>query len=210
MPLKTAQMSVLLAVVMILAHGMAARKGTALAARISSVYTQIHFSKCRKIADHKIAAGQLMGASFRCRGYQGRGIFIHEEDLRLSITYRQDGVAQTSTRQTLPSFNTIWQDNKPAVMEWRALRHGNGQLVPFATILRYYTDKGTEDPGARGQILVITRLAPDDACHVGYVDALANKDANRLARRVADLMAPEFDCASGTARFYDWAMFGRD
>ncbi len=63
----------------------------------------------------------------------------------------------------------------------------------FATILRFYTDAGDGDP--EGQVLVITRLGgPGQVCHIGYVDARVNPDANAIAREVADNGAADFDC----------------
>jgi hypothetical protein len=44
-------------------------------------------------------------------------------------------------------------------------------------------------------VLVVTRLGPPgETCHVGYVDALANPDANELARKIADEHARTFTC----------------
>ena len=45
-----------------------------------------------------------------------------------------------------------------------------------------------------GQVLVVTKIAPGATCHVAYVDALANPDANELARKAADEKAVDFDC----------------
>ena len=45
-----------------------------------------------------------------------------------------------------------------------------------------------------GDVLVVTRLGPRGVCHVGYVDALANRDANEIARRIADEKARAFRC----------------
>ena len=153
------------------------------------------------------ATKQKDGANIR---FNEIGFCSSEHDQHYSITYRQDGVAQSSSRQTLPEFNTIWKHGAPAVMEWRARRHSNGQLVPFAMILRYYTDTGMKEPGARREILVITKLSPQDACHVGYVDATATRAANDVARKVADILAVEFSCKYGKPQFYDLAGFGKD
>jgi hypothetical protein len=45
-----------------------------------------------------------------------------------------------------------------------------------------------------GRVLVVTRLGPGGVCHVGYVDARANPDANALARKIADESARTFKC----------------
>jgi hypothetical protein len=44
-------------------------------------------------------------------------------------------------------------------------------------------------------MLVVTRLPPGPVCHVAYVDAQANRDANALARKAADEFARDFQCA---------------
>ena len=48
-----------------------------------------------------------------------------------------------------------------------------------------------------GEVLVISRVAqPEDGlgCVAAYVDALANPDPNKLARKIADERAPSFIC----------------
>ena len=46
-----------------------------------------------------------------------------------------------------------------------------------------------------GQVLVVSQIEEGNSCHIAYVDALANKDANELARAAAD-KAGDFDCAN--------------
>ena len=43
-------------------------------------------------------------------------------------------------------------------------------------------------------MLVVTRLPPGPVCHVAYIDAKANPDANKLARKAADDFARDFKC----------------
>jgi hypothetical protein len=45
-----------------------------------------------------------------------------------------------------------------------------------------------------GRELVVTKLGPGGVCHVGYVDARVNPDANELARKLADENARTFKC----------------
>jgi hypothetical protein len=45
-----------------------------------------------------------------------------------------------------------------------------------------------------GRVLLVTRLGPGAVCHVGYVDALANANANDLAREIPDKHARAFEC----------------
>lgn len=87
----------------------------------------------------------------------------------------------------MPPFNTIND-----TIEWRLGTDGQ----PFAAILRWFT---SFDDGREGQVLVVTRIAPDGVCHVAYVDARANPDANELARQAADTLTAGFDCDNGSA-----------
>ena len=58
-------------------------------------------------------------------------------------------------------------------------------------IVRYFTksDRGN------GQVLIVTRITEKQACHMAYIDALANHDAIVIARKIADERAPTFDCS---------------
>ena len=42
----------------------------------------------------------------------------------------------------------------------------------------------------------MTRLGPGGVCHVGYVDARANANANELAQQLADQKARGFKCGA--------------
>ena len=102
--------------------------------------------------------------------------------------FRQNEPAAT---QTLSAFNRA-----EGIIEWRIERDRDGNAHPFATILRWNTSSLDENANQiRGQALVITRLAPGPVCHVGYVDARANPNANELAREIADKYARSFRCA---------------
>ena len=61
------------------------------------------------------------------------------------------------------------------------------------------------DADNQGQVLAISRVGqPEDkeGCPVGYVDALANKNPNELAREVADTIAADFICGKDTAEYH--------
>ena len=47
------------------------------------------------------------------------------------------------------------------------------------------------------RVPVVTRLGRGGVCHVGHVDALANPDADALARKIADERARTFRCILG-------------
>jgi hypothetical protein len=89
-------------------------------------------------------------------------------------------------------------------VEWR-IEKTDGKARPFATILRWNVvtpddrEKATGPIKSTGRVLVVTRLGPGGTCHVGYVDAKANPDANELARKIADEKARTFKCGKDKA-----------
>lgn len=125
---------------------------------------------------------------YRCEsGLDGISVWISDFDARMAVSYGPDGGNEMAASQTLPPFNTVGN-----TIEWR-LRDGEA----FATILRWYTSVDDSEGGMyEGQVLVVTRLGQGNTCHVARIDALANDDANALAREAADTMAAGFDCDS--------------
>lgn len=116
-------------------------------------------------------------------------LYVAEGDLRYYIGYGTNGREQRAFQQTLGPFNTIHD-----VLELRFRPDGIAN-TPYAAILRYFTAPGDEEPeGRQGQVLVVTKLQNGEACHIAYVDALANENANELARNAADGLADSFDC----------------
>ena len=111
---------------------------------------------------------------------------VTEGDLRFSLIYGFG--ARMADGQTLPPFNRLG-----AKLEWR-LSNDLGRWMPIATIVRYYT-ADPETGEDKGQVLVVTQLVEGNSCHVAYIDALANANANALAREAADASG-DFDCAS--------------
>lgn len=90
--------------------------------------------------------------------------------------------------QTMPGFNTIGEK-----LEWLIADHLALGEQPVASILRYHLDR-TEGFIPDTQVLVVTRIEPGNTCHVAYIDALANPDANLLARQAAADLVPGWDC----------------
>jgi hypothetical protein len=128
-----------------------------------------------------------MGATFACPGYKGIPVMVAEGDLRFFVSYGLTSTTERAAGQTLPPFNHLGK-----TIEWR-LSNVEGGWKPVATILRWFTDKGENQTG--GEVLVITKISPGATCHIAYVDARANPDANTLARKAADDLARDFDCA---------------
>lgn len=156
------------------------------AANFNSAYTDINLDDCT------IMEADDFGASWACPGYKGYPLYIAEGDLRFMVSYGFGAKEEPAASQTPPPFNYLGPN-----LEWR-LSNASGGFKPVATILRYFLQGGDGDKEA--QILVVTQLAPGQTCHIGYVDALANADANDLARQIAD-RAGSFDCAKDAIEF---------
>ena len=149
-------------------------------AGFNSAYTEIDLDACL------VLEADDFGASWSCPGYKGYPLMVTEGDLRFSLIYGFG--AKASDGQTLPPFNHLGEK-----LEWR-LSNDLGRWMPIATIVRYYT-ADPETGEDKGQVLVVTQLVEGNSCHIAYIDALANKDANELARAAAD-KAGDFDCAN--------------
>jgi len=169
----------------VLVLAMALTSAPACAETIGSAYTPLNLERCESITPPEEAEH---GGVFRCEGYGGMDVRVAEGDLRMFVSYGRDAALQTAAQQTLPQFNTTGE-----TLEWR-LEDGE----PFATILRFHWDSD----GTKGSTLVVTGLGGTDACHVAYVVATGNADANALARQVADGQARGFDCKRDRPRTY--------
>jgi hypothetical protein len=163
----------------------------AAAQEIVGVYTPLDLKKCR----HSPGKAEEDYGAWGCRGYRGIPVFVSAGDQRTFISYGRNGRAEPAARQTLAGLN-----GEGDRIEWRAVRGRNGKLKPFATIVRFSVTKSAEDPPIKGAVLVVTRLGPP-ACRIGYVDALANPDAETLARKIADENARTFQCRGSSPIF---------
>ncbi|PLW76301.1 hypothetical protein [Cohaesibacter celericrescens] len=126
-----------------------------------------------------------------CKGVDGIAVFVAEGDLRMSVAYRNQ--AATDRYFTFGGFNRVGD-----VVEWR-LSDEEGYAKPYATILRWYVSVG--EPKDK-QALVVSKIADDDFCIAGFVDASANKNANELARSIADGVARSFVCGQDKPQWY--------
>lgn len=158
----------------------------AFAETIRSVYTPLKLKDCENITPPETP--ESYGGAFRCEGYGGMDVRVAEGDLRMFVSYGPDAALQTAAEQTLPQFNTLGE-----TLEWRL-----ADEKPFATILRFRWDSDNGE----GSTLVVTKLGDTDACHVAYVVATGNPNANALARQVADGQARGFDCERDKPRTY--------
>ena len=146
----------------------------------TSAYTDIDLDQCL------VLDADDFGASWACPGYKGFPLMVQEGDLRFGLQYGFNVDKNDAGFQTLPPFNNIGPK-----LEWR-LSKASGRWLPIATILRYFT-ADPETGEDKGQVLVVTQIVEGNTCHIAYVDALANSNANELARAAAD-KAGDFTC----------------
>lgn len=150
---------------------------------ITSAYTKLKFDECKLVEEPSPDGEGTGGGAVECVGYEGIPVYVAEGDLRMFVSFGANAKQEVAAGQTLPNFNTVNE-----TLEWR-LSGG----WPFATILRWFPDKG--DGSKPGSILIVTQISPGTTCQVARIDAQANPNANVLARQAADQLAGEFDCS---------------
>jgi len=163
----------------------------AAAQTVDFVYTRFDAKTCK----HRKGTAPEDYGSWLCPGYGKISVRLSAGDQRMRVTYGnwKDDLAAS---QTFPGFSNAYE----GTVEWRIEKDANGKPRPFATILRWNlttaadVEKATGPIESSGRVLVVTRLGPGGVCHVGYVDARANPDANALARKIADENARSFKC----------------
>jgi hypothetical protein len=152
---------------------------------IGSAFSDFDLKKCRH------TPGQVEDdyGEWRCKGYGGMPVWMGAGDQRVMISFGPRAKEEPAAHQTLASFN-----GEGKTIEWR-IEKGANKKPPFAAIMRWSTTK-PDDKGdqVRGEVLVVTRLPPGAVCHVGYVDGGANRNADELARKIADKYARAFRC----------------
>jgi hypothetical protein len=158
----------------------------ALAQTVASIYTPLDLKKCRHTAGKDVEDY----GTWSCGGLGNIGVYVTAGDQRSYVSYGPNAAKQPAARETLASFN-----GEGTTIEWRGQRAPTGQFLPFATIMRWSTAVLSDNgDSVKGQVLVVTRLGKGGVCHVGYVDARANPDANALAQKIADETARAFKC----------------
>jgi len=175
---------------------LAAERGFALLVALGAPAAAEEFSSAyRRIDLDKHCAFQTdgHGGAWRCAGYGGIPVRIGAEDERALVSFGPRAFAEKAGRETLAPFNRF----EGGVVEWRL----DGTRKAFAVIARWKALRPSDRPFKpyTGSILVVTRLGPGGVCHVGYVDARVNADANALARTLADGRARTFRCGEDRA-----------
>ena len=150
-------------------------------AAFNSAYTDINLDQCL------VLDSDDFGSSWSCPGYKGYPLMVTESDLRFGLAYGFNLDKEVGA-QSVPPFNTLGPK-----IEWR-LSNALARWMPIATIVRYHTaDPETGEDS--GQVLVVTQLVEGNICQIAYIDAVANADANDLARQAADTSG-DFNCPS--------------
>jgi hypothetical protein len=159
----------------------------ALAQTVASVVTKLDLDKCR----HTAGKAEEDYGEWRCAGLGGIPVHVSAGDQRIYVSFGRNAKNEPAARQTLASFNSEGDR-----IEWRGERAGAAKFKPFAAIMRWNTTVSSGGAPVKGEMLVVTRLPPGRVCHVGYVDAKANLDADALARRLAEEHARMFRCGT--------------
>jgi hypothetical protein len=159
---------------------------------VEYVYTKFDAKQCK----HTKGRAVEDYGSWLCPGHERIPVRLIAGDQRMFVTYGSRQKDDLASSQTFPGFNNVYE----GTVEWRIEKKPDGTARPFATILRWNvvtardSENATGPITSTGRVLVVTRLGPDGVCHVGYVDARANPDANELARKIADEHARTFKC----------------
>ena len=152
--------------------------------QIRSLYTAVDLSACKTVAGGAGSPARL------CEGLPGYPIYISEGEQGVYLSVGPEADKRRAAQQTLKSFNTLFdKGGQRTTVEWRFVVR-NGRTVPYATIVRYFT----QGERGGGEVLVVMRVTDIEVCHVAYVDALANADAMVLARKLADTVARSQAC----------------
>ena len=160
---------------------------------VSSAYTPLDLDNCHIVKRF----AEEGGSQWSCQGFGDLKVRVSEGDLRYFVSFGPRADEQRAARQTLAPFNKIHN-----MLEWR-IEERDGHRRPIATILRYFW----EMDGKKGETLVVSKLGRADACHVAYIRADGDPQANALARSVADARTDGFDCAKDEPERIDNAAF---
>jgi hypothetical protein len=142
-------------------------------ARIKSRFTTVELKACEPVK-----AGPE-GSAWTCKGLNGYPVYVADGDLRQFVSFGPQPHARRAATQTLQAFNSIFAPQATrATIEWR-FRRSDGRDVPYATIIRFYTSRGTaaakprpdaRPEDSRGEVLVVTKVTATDACQMARIE----------------------------------------
>jgi hypothetical protein len=165
-----------------------------------SVFTSVDLDHCTSLQED-VDDDPEGNVSMKCSGLKDLPVYFKEGDMRQSTYFGHltpEIVAFGA--ETFDRFNHI--GNK---IEWRL--DASGQA--YAAILRYFIENensnGELEEASYGQVLVVSKVGRKSdpvGCVTAYIDARANTDANRLARKLADIGARKFRCGMQVPGFH--------
>ena len=161
---------------------------SAMSQTVTRFYTQFDSDKCR----HSRGKAVEDYGSWRCAGHDGIDVYLSAGDQRMQVSFGRNAARERAASETFPGFNSAYK----GTIEWRIETPPAGKPRAFATILRWNVKLEDDERDTTGRVLVVTRLGPGGVCHVGYVDARANPNANELAQKLADQQARAFKCGA--------------
>lgn len=146
--------------------------------------TTIELASCKRVAD------DANGVAWTCPGLPGYPVYFVQSRKHQMMSFGAEPEKRLSASQTLRADNSIFDGKRRPTVEWRIERTSDNTLVPFATIVRYHTSRGN----AKGEVLVITKIAAKQSCQVALVDVRANDHPMALARMWANAHASRMEC----------------
>jgi hypothetical protein len=159
-------------------------------ARIKSRFTTVELKSCDRVASGETASAWV------CKGLSGYPVYIAQAQQRQFISFGVSGHARRSATQSLGGQTmggdvaTIFSPaHDRATVEWR-FRRQDGRDVPYATIVRVHT----RAKPSTGDVLIVTKVTPTEACQMAKIDAQTASDPMILARTAADELSKTFDC----------------
>lgn len=150
-------------------------------------FTELVGGRCRFISEDRQTRDDAVK---RCPGHGGLQLETLASHTRTFLSVR------FSPKQRIDNVVVGWSLGK--TVEWRGVKANKG-FEPYAAIVRVLMkDPEAPTPQPDGEALAVIRIDPREAeaCPVAYVDARANKAANRLARDTADRLALTHLCES--------------
>lgn len=150
---------------------------------MKSAYTSTEPENCTSV-------GTENGAPvLRCPGPEGHVFLMNIAEHKVFLSCGPEPMREKVWTETMPGTHRIGD-----VMEWVLTG-----TTPVATIVRYFIDRSAADLPEE-QVLVVTRLGQANSCHVAYIDARRNDNANEIARDAVSTYAMAWDCREVTAR----------
>jgi hypothetical protein len=159
------------------------------AKELVSEYSEHYINHCTMLDSNEF--GQVAA----CPGLRGYPVMVIEGDMKLYVSYGFNAAFEKAATQTLPVVNNRIDYR----MEW-LLPADDFTAPPIAAILRWNTQ--VEQAAPEGEVLVVTQLVLGATCQIAWIDALANKNANELARQAAEELAGDFDCEGTMPKIY--------